>query len=359
MAGRPKTRARAEAAAAAAGGDIPDALTQPNARARARTREPPPIPVRSGGVGPGARNAADSAAATQLAGLATALRPGALVRIERVRPSWAAGWIEDLTLDLGGLGELYEHLQEEWGGRSYRCTVLLPNGAPGFESRIEIAGPPLDEGTEIDRDEWNGNPGKREREARAARETRIPNARSSSSDPGAFDALAWMKLLLDMQEKQAERSEKAMRELVTSSAAQNQGLIEAMLESRTAERGPNLVQQLGELEQAKRALDRMGRVFGAADRSADGAGEEDVMAGAMKEATKHFIGNVMASQFAGNMGAPQRPAAPAAPPQRAPAPPAGPRPVPARAASQVRQRPTRAHSSGIPDALVSGQRRTG
>lgn len=359
MAGRPKTRARREAAAAP--GDIPDALTAPgpNARTRARTREAPALHVRPGGVGPGVRSAADSAAAGQLAGLAQALRPGALVRIERVRPSWAAGWIEDLTLDLGGLGELYEHLQEEWGGRSYRVTVMLPNGAPGFESRIEIAGPPLDEGTVIDRDEWNGNPGKREREAREARE-RIPNARSSSSDTGGgLDALAWVKLLLDTQEKAAERTEKAISQLVTTSAAQNQDLIDAMLQARTAERGPNLVQQLGELEQAKRALDRMGRVFGAADRSADGAGDDGLMSGALREATKQFVGNVMASQFAGSMGPAQRPAAPAAPPGRAPAPAARPRPVPQQPPSQVRQRPTRPHSSGIPDALVSGQRRAG
>lgn len=359
MAGRPKTRARREAAAAT--GDIPDALTQatPNARARVRTREAPPLPLRAGGVGMGARNAADQAAAGQLAGLATALRPGALVRIERVRPSWAAGWIEDLTLDLGGLGELYEHLQEEWGGRSYRCTVMLPNGAPGFEGRIEIAGAPLEEGTPIDRDEWNGQPGKREREARAARE-RVPNARSSNDQPpGGFDALAWMKLLLEMQRDQADRSEKAMRELVTTSAAQNQDLIDAMLQARTAERGPSLVAQLGELEQAKRALDRMGRVFGAADRSAEPAGDDDLMSGAVKEAAKQFVGNVIASQFAGNTGPQTPPARPGAPPPRAPAPPAAQRPASARPASQVRQRPTRSHSSGIPDALVSGQRRAG
>jgi len=115
MAGRPKRRAQLEQQSLST--PIPDALSTPEpmrapAPARARMREAP-TPIRRGGyLGASSRAAADSAAATELNGLAQALRPGAQVRIERVRPSWAAGWIEDLTLDVGGLGELYEHLQE-------------------------------------------------------------------------------------------------------------------------------------------------------------------------------------------------------------------------------------------------------
>lgn len=349
MAGRPKKRAREQAAAL---GGIPDALTTPEATragAGARAREAPPLRRGGGYLGAQTRGAADTAAATELNTLARALRPGTQVRIERVRPSWAAGWIEDLTLDQGGIGELYEHLQEEWGGKTYRCTVLLPNGAPAFESRIEIAGPPMHEGSEVDRDEWNGQPGKRERERERERNA-VPPAATTPA-PSGFDPIALVKLMMDMQNSGAERAERTMREIAT----QNREMLQSAITVREGGGGErtSLVQQLGELEQAKRALDRMGRVFGAAERTSGEAGEDDLLGGAMREATKHFLGNVMASEFAGKVSA-------TAPTQRpAPPPRSGPRPVPAPRAPSVRQRPTVTHPSGIPDALVSGQKRAG
>jgi len=339
MAGRPKTRARLQAAAQ---GGIPDALTEPRANARARAD----APARARGfVGANARGAVDAAAAGHLNELARQLRIGTTVRIERIRPSWASGWLEDLTLSQGGYGELLEHLQEEYGGKKYRLTVLLPNGSPGFEATQDIAGPPLDEGTEIDRDEWNGQPGKRERE-RARERNAIPPAATTPAAAAALDPVALVKLMLDMQRDGAERAEKSMRQI----AEQNREMMQSVLQVQQGREAPNLVQQLGELEQAKRALDRMGRVFGAADRSSDDD-DDGVMSGAMKEATKHFLGNVLASEFAGRGGAPQRP------PQRAPAPASGPRPVPSPRPQNVRNRPTGTHPGGIPDALVSGQHR--
>jgi len=342
MAGNPKKRARQQAAAQ---GAIPDALTEPKGNTRAR----PDAPVRARGfVGAGARGAVDAAAAGHLNELARQLRIGTTVRIERIRPSWASGWLEDLTLSQGGYGELLEHLQEEYGGKKYRLTVLLPNGSPGFEATQDIAGPPLDEGSEIDRDEWNGQPGKRERE-RTRERNAIPAAATTPAPAPGLDAVALVKLMLEMQAAGAERAERAMRELAT----QNRETLQSVLQVREVERGPNLVEQLGELEQAKRALDRMGRVFGAAERPSGEAGDDDVMSGAMKEATKHFLGNVLASEFAGKAGAPQRPPARAAPPQ------SGPRPAPPLRPQGVRARPTRAHPSGIPDALLAGHKRAG
>lgn len=345
MAGRPKTRARLQATTAAAS-QIPDAITEP--KGNARTRADTPARAR-GFVGQGARGAVDAAAAGHLQDLARQLRIGTTVRIERIRPSWASGWLEDLTLSQGGYGELLEHLQEEYGGKKYRLTVLLPNGSPGFEATQDIAGPPLDEGSEVDRDEWNGQPGKRERE-RARERNAIPAAATTPTQ--GLDAVALVKLMLEMQAAGAERTERAMAQLAT----QNRETLQSVLQVREVERGPNLVEQLGELEQAKRALDRMGRVFGAADRPSGEAGADDVMSGAMKEATKHFLGNVLASEFAGKPGAgapPQRPPVRAAPPQ------SGLRPAAPQRPQGVRPRPTRAHPSGIPDALLAGHKRAG
>lgn len=308
-----------------------------------RTRASAP-PRPRGFLGVSTKAAADSTFAGQLTELARHLRPSTVVRIERVRPSWCAGWIEDLALDEGNLSELYEHLAEEWGGKSYRITVLLPNGAPAFEARIEIAGPPLEEGSPIDREEWAGQPGKRDRERREAREAIPSAARTRNPEGGGFDVIALLKLLMDTQKDANDRQIAAMRELQTTSAAQNQGLIEAMLEARSAERGPTLVQQLSELGEAKRAIDRMGRVFGAADRSEAKPDDDDLLGGAVKEAAKSFLGNVITSELASRAG-------PAVAPSRAQP------PSPNRNASRVRGRPTPSHLRPIPDALLAGHRR--
>lgn len=340
MAGRPKRRAREQAA-----GEIPDALSAPDsapthagAHARAGARGNPS----KGYAGVQARHVVDTAAAGQLGELAGVLRVGTTVRIERVRPSWAAGFLEDLTLDRSGIGELLEHLQEEYGGKRYRVTVLMANGQPGYEASISIAGPPLDQGELIDRDEWNGQPGKRERERDRARNA-IPHAATSAHPPTPIGELVPLfELMLRQNTGASDKQMAAVQKLVETSAAQNQELIQAIVESRTqVERGKSLAGQLGELAEAHRAVTKIGRMFGAAAPAApEAADEEDVVSQAVREAGKDFIASVIRSEFMPGAKGRQQPQQPA--PARRPL---NPRPV--QAASQVRQRPT----TSIPDAM--------
>lgn len=243
-------------------------------------------------------------AASSLAQFAAGLRAGVAVRIERTRPTWAAGWIEDVTLESGGLGELYQYLREEWGGKTYRVQVLLPNGAPAYEGRIEIAGLPLWEGEPIDRSEWNGDPGRRERERREDQNRTIPPARTRNEGGadlglGAGGMIELFKLIMKTQADANDRQISAMRTLQETAAAQNQDLISAMLESRRPNSGPSLVQQLGELEQAKRALDKMGRVFGAAERSEPA---DDGMGSVLNEAAKEMFKSALVNEIAPKIG---------------------------------------------------------
>jgi hypothetical protein len=357
MAGNPKRRAR-EAQQAAA---IPEALTEnqaTNARThdvRAHSRMPPRPHGREpsyANVGPQARAHGDHAYTGEMRELAAMLRPGVACRVERLKPTWAAGWICDLTLDTGSLGELYEELSEEWGGKSYRVTVLYPNGAPAYECRLEVSGPPRNEGRKIVRDDFEGNP-------RQPNPAPAPAAPGPSQDLGGI--LGIFQLIMDTNARATDAQMQAMRELSERSAAQNQGLIEAMLEARTSEnRGGSFAAQLGELMEANRAIERVKRNFGAAATPTEGSegGDDDPLQGAVKEATSAFFKNVIASEFSKRSPgiaarAVQRQAPPT--PQRAPRPapkappPSSPRPRP----QMVRPPAQRPVNSGgdIPEAV--------
>lgn len=282
--------------------------------------------------------------------LARALRPGVQVRIERMKPAWCAGWIEDLSLDTGSVGELLEQLREEWGGAAYRCTVLQPNGLPAFELRIPIAGPPRNEGKRIDRDTWTG-----ERSVNPA--PVAPQViHAPANDLGGI--LGVFQMIMDTNARATDAQMAAMRELSERSAAQNQGLIEAMLQSRTAEaRGGSLSGQLTELMEANRAIERVKRNFGAASGETAQTEDDGPIQGAVKEAAKDFFKHVIASEFVKNpaMGGARRPAPPQAArpqaqPQRAPQrPTAAPTPIRPRAAQAPAAR--RPNASEIPEAV--------
>lgn len=153
MAGQPKTRARREA--------IPEAIDVPlagahagahhaGARTGARTpdRERDRAPASGGRPGPATRGYADQRAAGQMADLDEGLGQSVVVSIERLRPRWCAGWLEDADADPANLGELREYIADEWGGSAYRLTIN------GEERALKIAGPPKAEGRRVYREDW-------------------------------------------------------------------------------------------------------------------------------------------------------------------------------------------------------------
>lgn len=342
MAGRPNRR-RALQAVGGTPDEIPEALPagasahahhagaseheRRHERARAHPR-----PVASP-VGPVTRGVADQAAAGELAELARALRPGTTVRLERLRPSWCAGWLEDIELEAGGMRDLYDHVRNEWGGQRYRMQVLMPSGQVAFTSSLNISGPPMHEGRRIDRDEWEGYGQSSRRSANPQQQRTQPKGDELSGILGVF------KLIMDTQNEATKTQMESVREFVKNSAAQNQDLIEA-LALRDGEKAgrASLREQLGEIVEATQAIEGVRKVLGGGRQSNSRREEDDdPMKEAVREATKHFIGNAMGSFFSKKPGS--GPGKPGPGPRRGP-----PGPPPR---SGVRQ-------GGIPDA-VTGQ----
>lgn len=152
MAGSPQKRARRAAARG-------EPLNAPAHDAHTPARAPAPARAYQAATppGPATRATVDQLGADQLADLAAALQPGVTVRVERTRPTWCAGWVEELDLEAAGLGELYEYLADEHGGLAYRVTALHHDGKPLYTAQLRVAGPPREHGTAINRRQWEAN----------------------------------------------------------------------------------------------------------------------------------------------------------------------------------------------------------
>lgn len=299
MPGMPKRRApedipEAGPARADARPDAPahDARGRTRADARTRTR------AREDGAGarvtplqpgPATRAAADQAQAEAAATLAEQLSPGVVVRLERTQPRWAAGWLEDNALELGEVGELYDYVREEYGGRVYRVTVLSPGGHPLFSSRLNIAGPPRHNGRVINRAEWESDGDD------------AAHARPAAAAAGG-DAMAPFVQLLGMviasNREAGEAQAQAMKAAMESNTKQTQRLMELVVEDRAErERGQSLSGQLTALVESAKTLRKAGKLFGAAGGDAPAAATPDLMEGAKAQALEHFLGNILQSEF--------------------------------------------------------------
>lgn len=353
MAGTPVKRAKREAQANqnAQEGEIPDAdASEPtpppprrvrlDPRARPDLRAvPPPLPTQTGAE---ARRSVDYQHASELERLAFVMRPGMAVRVERIKPTWCAGCVEPrMVVKSGAMEDLIEHLREEWGGQTYLVTVLQPNGSPAFESNLTVCAPPRYEGRLIYRETWNGEgpPPEPERKRRGNPDDEPPRHAQAST---FSDMRVMFELLKDVMQASSDKSLQAVQDIIANSRAEKEQLIEAVTSLRSQEvRGGNLVEQLGEFMTAQKALERVGKAFGAAANPA--VEDEDVMKGALKHAAKDFLGNALSSHFM------KRPTAPA-PNARMPA--------PAHARTRARENPQKPpQMPAIPDAEVSGQNR--
>lgn len=328
MAGRPKRRAQRIASATAPtqlpapsktpSDAIPDAVPS-RARAHAgahhaRTPVEPlrPRPLRSPMLGSATRAVADDAQAQTMLRLSQHIKPGVEIRIERARPSWAAGWLEDYPIEATGdaLQELYEHLRDEHGGQLYKLTVLAPGETPLYVGAVPIAGQVRERGRPLSRDAWDPQP------ARAAVREREPNAPAPplpiGEMLGAFGS--FMQMVLGQQDKAAQLQIAAVRDMVASSQKQTSELTSAVLQVRSSEsehRG--LAGQIAELMDGVTAVESLRKRFGAAAAAPDKE-DESALDGALKDATRHFLGSVMGSMAQGRGGG--RPRPPARPPRR-------------------------------------------
>ena len=361
MAGQPKTRARREAARRAAAdrdNAIPDALPS-RARAPARThdarpREPDveraleperpgrpgrPPSLRSPILGASTRSAVDDAQASTMLRLAALLKPGVSIRIERSRPTWAAGWLEDHPLEATGdaLSELYEHLRDEHGGQLYRLTVLSPGEQPLYVGSQAIAGPVRVNGRAIGREAY-------ELSQRPANE-RVANAAPAPAEPFPIAQIvtalgSFVSLLISEQDKRSQMQLDTVRDMAKVGQRQSSELVSAVLQVRQDEREQRgLVGQVTDLIEGLDAVEAVRSRFGAA--RAPKQAENDTLNQVLGEATKAFFGNVMQGVAQKNRGA------------------ASPRPVRRQVVRRVSATPTVGdHVAGLPDAIAGQIPRT-
>lgn len=334
MAGTPKKRAAREAATvetqAAPRAPMREALPSPeepatpepdhNARARARAHDarahaparPRHATRRAMAPGPALRASADAAQARNVGGLAAALGSATVVRIERLQPRWCAGWVDDYAIEGTDLGELLQYLRDEWGGQSYLCSALDVSGAVIFDAKVPIAGMPRDCGRVIDRDVWEG------RAATTTQPTQAPQQHQAQAPNDATLGLV-LGILKDANKSQFE----AVKEMRAADSKQMAELIQSInrrTEAGNAPRGPSFAEQIGEVVQSARALNKMREAIAIEapepKRAAD-IEEPDVLKEAMRAGVSQMFAGAFNNQQP-NGAAPQQQqrARPAARPMR-------------------------------------------
>lgn len=288
---------------------------------------------------------ADDAQAQTMRELSHLIKPGVDIRIERSRPTWAAGWLEDYPIDATGdaLADLYEHLRDEHGGQLYKLTVMSPGEHPVYVGAVPIAGPVREQGRIITRETWDP-PGRRER---APNPQPQPAAAAAAPFPmgdilGAVGS--FLQLFMNQQKESAQAQIEAVRDMVANSQKQTADFTSALLQVRSedaSQRG--LAGQISELMDGVNAVEAMRKRFGAAAAPA-ADDDDDMLKGALKDATSHFLGAVMGSMAQRRNGARAR-AQPPRPRRVVNAPPGSVRPLPQP--NQV----VGEQLQGIPDAI--------
>lgn len=300
MAGTPKKRARREQETPVVPVDfeIPTSVPSvPNAM-RAGVRARPYAARVAQPLGPSVRATADAGQAMALAELGRHIRPGYVLRLERMRPSWCDGWVEDIPVESASMGELYRQIREEFGGTHYRVIVLGPQETPVYEGRISISEPPRRRGRPIDRDGWEQA---LEGRSRAANPQPVAAVAAAPSDASSGMNFELMKMLFQQQRETSDATLAAVKELMNRTA----GMVSEVLQQReTSNARSSLSEQLGELVEGTRAIQRAGKVFGAAAGAGDG-GEGDVSDSMVKQAGSIFLAKMAGDMMGG--GAPKPP----------------------------------------------------
>lgn len=298
MAGSPKKRARRAAAAAAAaeyGQPIGPNAPAHDARARAGGPARPDAHGYRPQPGPETRAVSDRTTAQTVADLAHALNSCVSVRIDRLRPVWCNGWIEDYPLDAEGLGELLEYLRDEHGGSSYKITALTENGIPIFTGKLPISGPPKENGVFINRDEWDG----RMHGGRKSNGNGQPAKQNGSSLGGMVDLLG---LVLNESRESRNATLNAVKETTAITTEHQKDLMGIIVESREKEtQRQSFGSQLREVTDNMKAVEKVRQTLTPGE---DNAGVMDL---AVKEAAGGFIQKVLSAEKATAAIPPNRP----------------------------------------------------
>lgn len=231
-------------------GEVESLRARTRTRAHASTREP--SAARTMPIGASTRQTIDSRTSDDLESLAAQLRPNLIARVERVRPTWAAGWIEDYPIDDDNLSELLEYVRDEHGGSNYKITILAVDGTALYSSKIAIAGMPRKRGREVPRSRWDGSD---DDEPRARiREAEAPQTNGGRRERGELTELV-QALASFGGNNGRDHVLEAVREMTDRTQKQTTELIRAIVETRSQERqSGGLTGQLREVLQATETI---------------------------------------------------------------------------------------------------------
>lgn len=292
---------------------IPDAV---ESRGRARAPARSVTPLRPLPLGQATRTATDSAQAQAMKALAGALRPGITLRIERSRPTWAAGFLEDYPIEADqpsmALAELLEHLRDEHGGQHYRITAIGAGDQILYSGSLPVAGPVRDRGRPITRADWEDG-------------GRATNPKAAPSMMGELGPIVQLVgTLVQSFTAQSDKSNAtmlgALRDIARQSAASSAEIASALAVSQSTPppRVGNgsagaITDGLSELLQSVRSIEQVKRALGvtANQEPKPEPGPQDPLGGAVNEVTQRFISEALTSMMVRNrapgVGAPPPP----------------------------------------------------
>lgn len=263
--------------------------------------------MRPANPGPDTRRLLDARQAEELGDLASALGLGHAVRVERIQPAWCSGWVEDTDVDVGHLGELYAYLQDEWGGKQYRVTVLHVDGRPLMAVKLKVAGPPRTNGRLISRDRW---------EAATAGEDLPTGAPAAVVAPSpALDPLQFVQFMMGESRQAAAEARTSVKEVADIHSRDVQALMQHITTTNAdqAER-TSLKGQIGDLTESMAAVENLRDTVASSLPEPAAVDGEPETGGMVKKAFEQFIVNSMSESV-------QQPGAPTPQTSRAQPPP--------------------------------------
>ena len=316
MAARPQTAAKeaakraeqaakeaTEAAKALKEPQIPSAILKPahagphpgttRTHAHARTHSRARTPKAAIPPGREVKNFVDGAEAERLQALSENLQPGITVLIDRLKPSWASGTVDEISLKVGGVRELREYINEEHGGHVYKLSVCSPDLVPYFQAEMKIPGPPKKEGRVVTRDAWEGLP---EQTAVQPVQQQAP----AFDFGGIVSGLASIfTTIIESNNRSSDRIIDSVKEMATSQNESTKELIQNVIQTR--EGNQSFANQLTEVVKASNALGEVKEALrDDRDTVTNDDGSDPVTREFAKEAGKHFVKNFFDGREAKN-----------------------------------------------------------
>jgi hypothetical protein len=258
-----------------------DARAPARARAHAHAREAPRAQPKAAPLGAATRNQLDQRLAGDIAHLASQLRTGHTLRLERLRPTWAAGWVGEIMIDDHDVGGLMEYIAQEHGGQQYRGVLVNEDDVVLLTVRIPIAGPPRRRGRETPRHIWEGVHDERATTTHATmQQPTVVQASPSIDVAGLAGAFAQIVTAIGGIGGRGDHQVlDAVREMATQSQQSNRELVNAVLTARTQDNNrQTLATQLQDFKRTANAIEEIREVFGAADGGGAPPQENDPMA---------------------------------------------------------------------------------